>query len=224
MGQKVQPVGIRLGITSEWTSRWFATGRDYAKYLKEDAEVRSFIRGKLSNAAISDITIERPAQNMKVVIHTARPGTVIGQKGEDISILRRELTEINGAPVSVSVEEIRKPDLDAKLVAESICQQLEKRMMFRRAMKRAVQNSMRVGALGVKVMISGRLNGAEIARTEWYREGRVPLHTFRAKVDYGLAEAHTTYGVLGVKVWIFTGEVFQEKREPAAVGEVKSDA
>lgn len=215
MGQKVQPVGIRLGITSDWTSRWFATGRDYAKYLKEDAVVRNFIRKKLTNSAISDITIERPAQNMKVVIHTARPGTVIGKKGEDIGTLRRELTAINGAPVSVSVEEIRKPDLDAKLVAESICQQLEKRMMFRRAMKRAVQNSMRVGALGVKVMISGRLNGSEIARTEWYREGRVPLHTFRAKVDYGLAEAHTTYGVLGVKVWIFTGEVFQDKREPA---------
>ncbi len=224
MGQKVQPVGIRLGITSEWTSRWFATGRDYAKYLKEDAQVRKFIRKKLANSAISDITIERPAQNMKVVIHTARPGTVIGKKGEDIGTLRRELTEINGAPVSVSVEEIRKPDLDAKLVAESICQQLEKRMMFRRAMKRAVQNSMRVGALGVKVMISGRLNGAEIARTEWYREGRVPLHTFRAKVDYGLAEAHTTYGVLGVKVWIFTGEVFQEKGEKTKVSEIKSEA
>lgn len=223
MGQKVQPVGIRLGITSEWTSRWFATGRDYAKYLKEDAQVRKFIRKKLAHSAISDITIERPAQNMKVVIHTARPGTVIGKKGEDIGTLRRELTEINGAPVSVSVEEIRKPDLDAKLVAESICQQLEKRMMFRRAMKRAVQNSMRVGALGVKVMISGRLNGAEIARTEWYREGRVPLHTFRAKVDYGLAEAHTTYGVLGVKVWIFTGEVFQEKGEKTHIVETKSD-
>ena len=213
MGQKVQPVGIRLGITSDWSSRWFATGRDYAKNLKEDAVVRDFIHKKLSNSAISEITIERPAQNMKVVIHTARPGTVIGKKGEDIGTLRQELIEINGAPVTVSVEEIRKPDLDAKLVAESICQQLEKRVMFRRAMKRAVQNSMRVGALGVKVMISGRLNGAEIARTEWYREGRVPLHTFRAKVDYGLAEAHTTYGVLGVKVWIFTGEVFRDKSD-----------
>ncbi len=224
MGQKVQPVGIRLGITSDWTSRWFATGRDYAKYLKEDAEVRNFIRKKLANSAVSDITIERPAQNMRVVIHTARPGTVIGKKGEDIGTLRRELTEINGAPVAVSVEEIRKPDLDAKLVAESICQQLEKRMMFRRAMKRAVQNSMRVGALGVKVMISGRLNGAEIARTEWYREGRVPLHTFRAKVDYGLAEAHTTYGVLGVKVWIFTGEVFEDKGEKPAKTEIKTES
>ena len=212
MGQKVHPVGIRLGITSDWSSRWYATGSNYARNLREDLRVRDFIRKKLSNAAISDITIERPAQNMKVVIHTARPGTVIGKKGEDIGNLRRQLTEINGAPVTVSVEEIRKPDLNAKLVAENICQQLEKRMMFRRAMKRAVQNSMRVGALGVKVMIAGRLNGAEIARTEWYREGRVPLHTFRANVDYGLAEAHTTYGVLGVKVWIFTGEVFQDKR------------
>jgi small subunit ribosomal protein S3 len=212
MGQKVHPVGIRLGITSDWSSRWYATGSAYAHNLREDLRVRDFIRKKLSNAAISEITIERPAQNMKVVIHTARPGTVIGKKGEDIGNLRRQLTEINGAPVTVSVEEIRKPDLNAKLVAENICQQLEKRMMFRRAMKRAVQNSIRVGALGVKVMIAGRLNGAEIARTEWYREGRVPLHTFRAKVDYGLAEAHTTYGVLGVKVWIFTGEVFQDKR------------
>ncbi len=212
MGQKVQPVGIRLGISTDWKSRWYASGADYAKNLKEDLRVRDYIRRKLPNAAVSDISIERPAQNMKVVIHTARPGTVIGKKGEDIATLRRELTEINGAPVSVSVEEIRKPDLDARLVAEGICQQLEKRMMFRRAMKRAVQNSMRVGALGVKVMISGRLNGAEIARTEWYREGRVPLHTFRANVDYGLAEAHTTYGVIGVKVWIFTGDVYQDQR------------
>lgn len=213
MGQKVQPVGIRLGISSDWKSHWYATGSNYAKNLKEDLKVRDFIRKNLSNAAISHITIDRPAQNMKVVIHTARPGTVIGKKGEDIGKLRRQLTEINGAPVTVSVEEIRKPDLNARLVAENICQQLEKRMMFRRAMKRAVQNSMRVGALGVKVMISGRLNGAEIARTEWYREGRVPLHTFRANVDYGFSEAHTTYGVLGVKVWIFTGEVFQDKRQ-----------
>ncbi len=212
MGQKVHPVGIRLGITSDWSSRWYASGSNYARNLREDLRVRDFIHKKLSNAAISQITIERPAQNMKVVIHTARPGTVIGKKGEDIGNLRRQLTEINGAPVTVSVEEIRKPDLNAKLVAENICQQLEKRMMFRRAMKRAVQNSIRVGALGVKVMIAGRLNGAEIARTEWYREGRVPLHTFRANVDYGLAEAHTTYGVLGVKVWIFTGEVFKDKR------------
>ena len=212
MGQKVQPVGIRLGISSDWSSRWYASGTNYARNLLEDLEVRKFIHKKLPNAAISQITIERPADNMRVVIHTARPGTVIGKKGEDITRLREELTRINGAPVTVSVDEIRKPDLNAMLVAENICQQLEKRMMFRRAMRRAVQNSMRLGALGVKVMISGRLNGAEIARTEWYREGRVPLHTFRANVDYGLSEANTTYGVLGVKVWIFTGEVFQDSK------------
>ena len=212
MGQKVQPIGIRLGISTDWKSRWYASGTDYAKYLKEDLQVRDYIRKRLENASISDITIERPAQNLKVVIHSARPGTVIGKKGEDINSLRRELTEMNGAPVSVSVEEIRKPDLDAQLVAESICQKLEKRMMFRRAMKLAVKNSMRVGALGVKVMISGRLNGADIARTEWYREGRVPLHTFRANVDYGFAEAMTTYGVIGVKVWIFNGEVYRDER------------
>ncbi len=216
MGQKVQPVGIRLGITSNWSSRWYATGRDYAKYLKEDLRVRDFIRKRLANAAVSNITIDRPAQNLQVVIHTARPGTVIGKKGEDINKLRMELTKINGAPVSVSIEEIRKPDLDARLVAENICRQLEKRMMFRHVMKRAVQNSIRIGALGAKVMISGRLNGAEIARSEWYREGRVPLHTFRANVDYGLAEAHTTYGVLGVKVWLFTGEVFDRSKNDKA--------
>ncbi len=212
MGQKVQPTGIRLGISTDWKSRWFASGKDYAHNLKQDLEVREFIRKRLANASISDILIERPAQNLKVVIHSARPGTVIGKKGEDINSLRTELTKMNGAPVSVSVEEIRKPDLDATLVAESICQKLEKRMMFRRAMKLAVKNSMRVGALGVKVMISGRLNGADIARTEWYREGRVPLHTFRAKVDYGFAEAITTYGVIGVKVWIFTGEVYRDSK------------
>ncbi len=211
MGQKVQPVGIRLGISTDWKSRWYASGTDYARNLREDLKVRDFIRKRLSNASISDITIERPAQNIKVVIHSARPGTVIGKKGEDINSLRRDLTRMNGAPVSVSVEEIRKPDLDARLVAEGICQKLEKRMMFRRAMKLAVKNSMRVGALGVKVMISGRLNGADIARTEWYREGRVPLHTFRANVDYGFAEARTTYGIIGVKVWIFNGEVFRDE-------------
>ena len=223
MGQKVQPVGIRLGISTEWKSRWFASGRDYAKNLNEDLKVRDFIRQRLPNASISDIAIERPAQNLKVVIHSARPGTVIGKKGEDINSLRNELTKMNGAPVSVSVEEIRKPDLDARLVAESICQKLEKRMMFRRAMKLAVKNSMRVGALGVKVMIAGRLNGADIARTEWYREGRVPLHTFRANVDYGFAEARTTYGVIGVKVWIFNGEVFREQRNKFG-GSVKVEA
>lgn len=203
MGQKVHPTGIRLGITKDWSSRWFATGSDYAKNLKDDLKIREFVRKRLPNAAIGEIKIERPSQNMKVVIHTARPGIVIGKKGEDITDLRYELTRINGAPVDVKVQEIHKPDLNARLVSENICEQLEKRIMFRRAMKRAVQNSIRVGALGVKVMIAGRLNGAEIARTEWYREGRVPLHTLRANVDYGFSEAHTTYGVLGVKVWIF---------------------
>ncbi len=210
MGQKVQPIGIRLGISTDWKSRWYASGKDYARNLKEDLEVREFIRRRLSNASVSDILIERSAQNLKVIIHSARPGTVIGKKGEDINSLRNALSRMNGAPVAVSVEEIRKPDLDASLVAESICQKLEKRMMFRRAMKMAVKNTMRVGALGAKVMISGRLNGADIARTEWYREGRVPLHTFRANVDYGFSEAITTYGVIGVKVWIFNGEVYRD--------------
>ncbi len=216
MGQKVQPVGIRLGISTDWKSRWYASGRGYADNIKDDLKVREFIRKRLANASVSDILIERPAQNLKVVIHSARPGTVIGKKGEDINSLRSELTKLNGAPVAVSVEEIRKPDLDAKLVAEGICQKLEKRMMFRRAMKLAVKNTMRVGALGAKVMISGRLNGADIARTEWYREGRVPLHTFRADVDYGFAEAITTYGVIGVKVWIFTGEIFRDVADKPA--------
>lgn len=208
MGQKVQPVGFRLGIVKDWDARWYASKRDYADKLASDLKVREFIRRRLPSAAISKIVIERPSQNINVTINTARPGIVIGKKGEDIDRLRAELTRINGGPVHIAVEEIRKPELDAALVAENICQQLEKRIMFRRAMKRAVQNSMRLGAKGVKVMVAGRLNGTEIARTEWYREGRVPLHTLRADIDYGLAEAHTTYGVIGVKVWIFKGEVF----------------
>lgn len=224
MGQKVQPNGIRLGIIKDWNSKWFATTGDYAKNLTNDMKIRRFIEKKLPNAAVSKIGIERPAQNMNVTIYTARPGIVIGKKGEDIERLRHELTALNGSPVQVAVEEIRKPELDANLVAESICQQLEKRIMFRRAMKRAVQNSMRLGAKGVKVMVSGRLNGAEIARTEWYREGRVPLHTLRADVDYGLAEAHTTYGVIGVKVWIFKGEIFAEEEEVDATADAKSAA
>jgi len=211
MDQKVHPVGMRLALKKNWSSSWYASGRDYAKNLKEDLKVREFVSKRLANASVSKITIDRPAQNMKVVIHTARPGIVIGKKGEDITRLRKDLSAMNSAPVSVSVEEIRKPDMDARLVAEAICQQLENRVMFRRAMRRSVQNSIRIGALGIKVMISGRLNGAEIARTEWYREGRVPLHTLRADVDYGFAEARTTYGLLGVKVWIFRGETFAAK-------------
>ncbi|MCY4217934.1 MAG: 30S ribosomal protein S3 [Gammaproteobacteria bacterium] len=211
MGQKVQPIGFRLGIVKDWNVKWFANNRNYSTTLASDLKIRDFLHRKLVNAAVSRITIERPAQNLNVTIYTARPGIVIGKKGEDIERLRHQLSEINGSPVQVAVEEIRKPELDAKLVAESICQQLEKRILFRRAMKRAVQNAMRLGAEGVKVMISGRLNGAEIARSEWYREGRVPLHTLRANIDYGFHEALTTYGILGVKVWIFKGDIFEEE-------------
>jgi small subunit ribosomal protein S3 len=215
MGQKVQPNGMRLGIVKDWNAKWYANKSGYASTLASDLKIREFLANRLSNAAVSKIAIDRPAQNLNVTIYTARPGIVIGKKGEDIERLRFELTKINGNPVQVAVEEIRKPELDAKLVAENICQQLEKRIMFRRAMKRAVQNSMRLGAEGVKVMLAGRLNGAEIARTEWYREGRVPLHTLRADIDYGVHEAHTTYGIIGVKVWIFKGEVIEpEKLEP----------
>lgn len=214
MGQKVNPIGFRLGIVKEWTSKWYADSKDYADLLNNDIEIRDYLRKRLSQASISRIQIDRPAKNAHITIHTARPGIVIGKKGEDIDSLRAELSRRMGIPVHVSVEEIRKPELDARLVAEGITQQLERRVMFRRAMKRAVQTSMRLGAEGVKVHISGRLNGAEIARSEWYREGRVPLHTLRADIDYGLAEANTTYGVIGVKVWIFKGEVF-EGVEPA---------
>ena len=208
MGQKVHPIGIRLGIVKEWTSKWYADSKDYANLLFTDMQVRDFLKKKLSQASVSRIQINRPANNANITIHTARPGLVIGKKGEDIDALRAQVSEMMGIPVHISIEEIRKPELDAQLVAESIAQQLERRVMFRRAMKRAVQNSMRLGAEGIKVNISGRLNGAEIARNEWYREGRVPLHTLRADIDYGFAEALTTYGILGVKVWIFKGEVF----------------
>jgi small subunit ribosomal protein S3 len=214
MGQKVHPTGIRLGIIKDWTSTWYANSRDYAKYLLTDLEVRTYLRKKLSHASVSRIQIERPANNARVIIHTARPGIVIGKKGEDIEKLRFEISRRMGVPATVSVEEIRKPELDAHLVAESVAQQIERRIMFRRAMKRAVTNTMRLGALGMKINVSGRLNGAEIARSEWYREGRVPLHTLRADIDYGTAEANTTYGIIGVKVWIFKGEVFgNEKSE-----------
>ncbi|MGY8813292.1 MAG: 30S ribosomal protein S3 [Gammaproteobacteria bacterium] len=208
MGQKVHPTGIRLGIIKDWTSTWYANSRDYAKYLLTDLEVRTYLRKKLSHASVSRIQIERPANNARVIIHTARPGIVIGKKGEDIEKLRFEISRRMGVPATVSVEEIRKPELDAHLVAESVAQQIERRIMFRRAMKRAVTNTMRLGALGMKINVSGRLNGAEIARSEWYREGRVPLHTLRADIDYGTAEANTTYGLIGIKVWIFKGEVF----------------
>ena len=210
MGQKVHPIGIRLGISKDWNSTWYAERGDYAEMLNSDLAVRKYLQKRLQQAAVSRIQIERPAKTARITIHTARPGIVIGKKGEDIEQLRRDVTERMGVPTHISVAEIRKPELDAQLVAEGIAQQLERRIMFRRAMKRAVSNAMRLGAQGVKVMVSGRLNGAEIARTEWYREGRVPLHTLRADIDYGLAEARTTYGVIGVKVWIFKGEVFDQ--------------
>ncbi|MDH3412050.1 MAG: 30S ribosomal protein S3 [Gammaproteobacteria bacterium] len=216
MGQKVHPTGIRLGIVKDWNSVWYAERADYADNLYKDIRVREFIRKKLAHASVSQIQIHRPAKNARIIIHTARPGIVIGKKGEDIEALRQEVSKMMGVPVNIGVEEVRKPELDAYLVAESIAGQLMRRIMFRRAMKRAVTNAMRLGAEGIKVRVSGRLNGAEIARSEWYREGRVPLHTLRADIDYGLAEARTTYGVIGVKVWIFKGEVFEKVEESEA--------
>ena len=208
MGQKVHPVGFRLGIVKGWNSIWYAESRRYAENLNADLAVREHLRKKLAHASVSRIEIQRPAKNARIVVHTARPGIVIGKKGEDIEALRTEIFNMMGVPVQIGVEEIRKPELDAYLVAESVANQLERRIMFRRAMRRAVTNTMRLGALGMKIKVSGRLNGAEIARSEWYREGRVPLHTLRADIDYGFAEARTTYGVIGVKVWIFKGEIF----------------
>jgi len=208
MGQKVHPIGIRLGISKDWNSTWYAEKGEYADMLNTDLAVRAYLQKRLAQAAVSRIQIERPAKTARITIHTARPGIVIGKKGEDIERLRRAVTARMGVPTHISVAEIRKPELDAQLVAEGIAQQLERRIMFRRAMKRAVGNSMRLGALGIKVKLSGRLNGADIARSEWYREGQVPLHTLRADVDYGVVEAATTYGILGVKVWIYKGEVF----------------
>jgi small subunit ribosomal protein S3 len=208
MGQKVHPTGIRLGIVKDWTSRWYANSQNYPVYLLQDLKVREYIKEKLAHASVSRIQINRPANNAQITVHTARPGIVIGKKGEDIDKLRAAVSKMMGVPVKINVEEIRKPELDATLVAEGIAQQLEKRIMYRRAMKRAVTNTMRLGAEGIKINVAGRLNGAEIARAEWYREGRVPLHTLRADIDYGTAEANTTYGIIGIKVWIFKGEVF----------------
>ena len=208
MGQKVNPTGIRLGISKDWNSKWYAGDQDYADNLVNDIKIRDYIKSKLSGAAVSRVQIERPAKSARITIHSARPGIVIGKKGEDIERLRAELSRKMGVPTHINVTEVRKPELDAELVAQGVAQQLERRIMFRRAMKRAVGNAMRLGAQGVKINVAGRLNGAEIARSEWYREGQVPLHTFRADVDYGLAEAKTTYGVLGVKVWIYKGEIF----------------
>ncbi|MFD2232012.1 30S ribosomal protein S3 [Alkalimarinus sediminis] len=207
MGQKVHPTGIRLGIVKDHNSIWYAEKADYASNLLNDIEVREFLLERLAKASVSKIVIERPAQNARITIHTARPGIVIGKKGEDVDKLRKQISEMMGVPVHINIEEIRKPDLDAKLVAASVASQLERRVMFRRAMKRAVQNAMRQGAKGIKIQVGGRLGGAEIARSEWYREGRVPLHTLRADIDYATHEASTTYGIIGVKVWIFKGEI-----------------
>jgi len=210
MGQKVHPTGIRLGIVKEHTSVWYADSKNYAAQLISDLQARADIEKLLDHASVSRIVIERPAQTSRITIHTARPGIVIGKKGEDVDKLRKDLTKRMGVPVHINIEEIRKPELDAKLVAANIAQQLERRVMFRRAMKRGQQNAMRAGAEGIRIQVSGRLGGAEIARTEWYKEGRVPLHTLRADIDYATHEAHTTFGVIGVKVWIFKGEVFED--------------
>jgi small subunit ribosomal protein S3 len=218
MGQKVNPIGIRLGVTRDWTSKWYSGSKSFATHVLTDFTVREFLKKRLSDASLSRVHIERAARRVSITIHTARPGMVIGKKGEDIEKLRADVAKLMRLPmadVRLNIAEIRKPELDATLVAESIAQQIEKRVMFRRAMKRAVTNTMRSGALGIKVRLSGRLNGAEIARTEWSREGRIPLHTFRADIDYGLAEARTTYGVIGVKVWIFKGEVFDKSQTEA---------
>src|SRR5574343_1915229 len=206
MGQKIHPTGFRLAVTRDWSSRWFANSKNFATMLNEDVRVRDYLKKKLAHASVGRVLIERPAKNARVTVFSARPGVVIGKKGEDIDQLRSDLQKIMGVPVHVSIEEIRKPETDAQLIADSIAQQLEKRIMFRRAMKRAMQNAMRLGAQGIKIMSSGRLNGAEIARKEWYREGRVPLHTLRADIAYGTSEASTTYGIIGVKVWVYKGD------------------
>jgi small subunit ribosomal protein S3 len=217
MGQKIHPIGFRLSVKKDWTSKWFANHGDFAKQLHKDIEVRDYLKKKLANAGVSKVIIERPAKNAKITIYTARPGVVIGKKGEDIEALRVELRKRMGLPdVALNIEEVRKPEVDAQLIAANITSQLEKRIMFRRAMKRAMQNAMRLGAQGIKIMSAGRLNGIEIARTEWYREGRVPLHTLRADIDYGFGEAKTTYGVIGIKVWVYKGEVMQKNEAQAA--------
>lgn len=222
MGQKIHPTGFRLAVTRDWSSRWYANSKTFAGMLNEDVKVRDYLKAKLKHASVGRVLIERPAKNARVTVFSARPGVVIGKKGEDIDHLRAALQKIMGVPVHVSIEEIRKPELDAQLIADSITQQLEKRIMFRRAMKRAMQNAMRLGAQGIKIMSSGRLNGAEIARREWYREGRVPLHTMRADIDYATSEALTTYGIIGVKVWVFKGEVLGRNDQAVSVGDVSS--
>lgn len=214
MGQKIHPTGFRLAVTRNWSSRWYASSKNFPQMLKEDLDVREYLKKKLAHASVGRVVIERPAKNARITVYSARPGVVIGKRGEDIEYLKAELQKKMGVPVHVNIEEIRKPEIDAQLVADSIAQQLEKRIMFRRAMKRAMQNAMRLGAQGIKIMSSGRLNGAEIARREWYREGRVPLHTLRADIDYGMSEAKTTYGIIGIKVWVFKGEILARNDLP----------
>ncbi len=217
MGQKIHPIGFRLSVNKDWSSRWYANSRNFASMLNEDLKVRDYLKGKLAHASVGKVVIERPAKDARITIYSARPGVVIGKKGEDIEHLKSDLRKLLGVQmVHVNIEEIRKPEVDAQLIADSIGQQLEKRIMFRRAMKRAMQNAMRLGAQGIKIMSAGRLNGIEIARTEWYREGRVPLHTLRADIDYGFSEAKTTYGVIGIKVWVYKGEVMAKSDQPAA--------
>ena len=223
MGQKIHPTGFRLAVTRDWGSRWFANSKDYAGMLHEDLKVRDYLKKRLAHASVGRVVIERPAKNARVTLYSARPGVVIGKKGEDIEQLRTDLQRIMGVPVHVSIEEIRKPEIDAQLIADSIAQQLEKRIMFRRAMKRAMQNAMRLGAQGIKVMSAGRLNGAEIARSEWYREGRVPLHTLRADIDYGIAQALTTYGIIGIKVWVYKGDLLDRNEQPEAAEPAADD-
>jgi len=217
MGQKIHPTGFRLAVNRNWSSRWYANSKNFATMLNEDIKVRDFLKKRLAHAAVSRVVIERPAKNARITIYSARPGVVIGKKGEDIESLKAELQKLLGVPVHVNIEEVRKPEIDAQLIADSIAQQLQKRIMFRRAMKRAITNAMRLGAQGIKIMSAGRLNGAEIARTEWYREGRVPLHTLRADIDYGVSEAKTTYGIIGIKVWVFKGIVLAKNEQPAVV-------
>src|SRR5438105_1343498 len=215
MGQKIHPIGFRLSVNKNWSSRWYANSRTFATMLNEDLKVRDYLKKRLSHASVGKVVIERPAKDARITIHSARPGVVIGKKGEDIEMLKADLRKLLGVQmVHVNIEEIRKPEVDAQLIADSIAQQLEKRIMFRRAMKRAMQNAMRLGAQGIKIMSAGRLNGIEIARTEWYREGRVPLHTLRADIDYGMGEAKTTYGVIGIKVWVYKGEIMPKGEMP----------
>lgn len=223
MGQKINPTGFRLAVSRNWASRWYASNSDFSKMLIEDIKVRDFLKKKLKNASVARVLIERPAKNARVTIFSARPGVVIGKKGEDIELLKADLQKLVGVPVHVNIEEVRKPEIDAQLIADGISQQLERRIMFRRAMKRAMQNAMRMGAQGIKIMSSGRLNGIEIARTEWYREGRVPLHTLRADIDYATSEASTTYGIIGIKVWVYKGDTLGRSDVLAAAPEAEKE-